>query len=166
MQSKSSHPSGPYSPLCDFYRKPTITLCKRSSAQSELHTMDDLIFWVSYWNVKKNNSTGYRLYLTLTKDLILLCFIVFCSCLVYDDVTKWKHFPRNWPFVRGIHQSPVNSLHKGQWRGALMFCLIYAWINGWVNNREAGDLRRHRVHYDVTVMNGWYYPHPWVLHQS
>ena len=26
------------------------------------------------------------------------------------------------------------------------------WINGWVNNREAGDLRRYRTHYDVTVM--------------
>ena len=41
---------------------------------------------------------------------------------------------------------------KGQWRGALKFYLIYAWINGWVNNREAGDLRRRRIHYDVTVM--------------
>ena len=30
--------------------------------------------------------------------------------------------------------------------------LICAWINGWVNNREAGDLRRHRAHCDVTVM--------------
>ena len=42
--------------------------------------------------------------------------------------------------MRGIHQSPVNSPHKGQWRGALMFSLICARINGWVNNREAGDL--------------------------
>ena len=25
-------------------------------------------------------------------------------------------------------------------------------INGWVNNREAGDLRRHREHYDVIIM--------------
>ena len=41
---------------------------------------------------------------------------------------------------------------KGQWRGALMFSLICAWINSWVNNREAGDLRRHHTHYDVTVM--------------
>ena len=48
--------------------------------------------------------------------------------------------------------SPVNSLYKGQWRGALMFSLICAWINGWVNNREAGDLRRNRAHCDVTVM--------------
>ena len=48
----------------------------------------------------------------------------------HDDVIKWKHFPRYWPFVRGIHRSPVNSPHKGQWRGALMFSLICARING------------------------------------
>ena len=70
----------------------------------------------------------------------------------YDDVIKWKHLPRNWPFVRKIHGSPVNFPHKGQWRGALMFSLIYAWINDWVNNREAGDLRRQHGHYDVIVM--------------
>ena len=43
-------------------------------------------------------------------------------------------------------------IHKGQWRGALLFSLICAWINGWVNNREASDLRRHRAHYDIAVM--------------
>ena len=69
-----------------------------------------------------------------------------------DDVIKWKHFPRHWPFVRGIHRSPVNSPHKGQWRGGLMFSLICAWTNGCVNNRDVGDLRRHRAHYDVIVM--------------
>ena len=73
-------------------------------------------------------------------------------CCIHDDVIKWKHFPRYWPFVRGIHRSPVNSPHKGQWCGALMFSLICTRINGWVNNGEAGDLRRHRAHYDVTVM--------------
>ena len=73
----------------------------------------------------------------------------------HDDVIKWKHFPRNWPFVRGIHRSPVNSPHKGQWRGALMFSLTCAWMNEWVNNREAGDLRRFLAHYDVTVMDTW-----------
>ena len=45
--------------------------------------------------------------------------------------------------------------HKGQWRGALMFSLICVWINGWVNNREAGDLRRYHTHYDVIVMWIW-----------
>ena len=74
------------------------------------------------------------------------------SNMDHDDVIKWKHFPRNWPFVREIHRSPVNFPHKGQWRGALMFSLIYAWINDWVNNREAGDLRRQHGHYDVIVM--------------
>ena len=69
-----------------------------------------------------------------------------------DDVTKWKHFPLCWHFVRGIHRSPMNSQHKRQWRGALMFSLICAWINAWVNNREAGDLRRHRAHCDAIVM--------------
>ena len=47
---------------------------------------------------------------------------------------------------------PVNSPKKGQWHGALMFSVICAWINDWVNNREAGDLRRHCGHYDVNVM--------------
>ena len=72
----------------------------------------------------------------------------------HDDVIKGKHFLRYyWPFVRKIHRSPVNSPHKGQWRGALVFSLICAWINGWVNNRKAGDLRRHRAHFDDTVMS-------------
>ena len=70
----------------------------------------------------------------------------------HNDVIKWKHIPRYWPFVRGIHRSAVNSPHKGQCRGALMFSLICAWTNCWVNNRDAGDLRRYRAHYDVTVM--------------
>ena len=74
------------------------------------------------------------------------------SNLTHDDVIKWKYFPRYWPFVRGIHRSPVNSPYKGQWRGALRFSLISVWINGRVNNHEAGDLRHHHAHYDVIVM--------------
>ena len=70
----------------------------------------------------------------------------------HDDVIKWKHFPRYWPFVQGILRSPVNSPHKNRWRVALMFSLICAWTNGWVNHRDAGHLRRDRAHYDVTVM--------------
>ena len=56
--------------------------------------------------------------------------------------------------MRGIHWSLVNSPHKGQWRGVLKFSLICIWIYGWVNNREAGDLRRYIDHYDVTVWFG------------
>ena len=70
----------------------------------------------------------------------------------HDDVIEWKYFPRNWPFMRGIYRSPMNSRHEGQWRIALMFSLICAWINGWVNYREASDLRRNGAHYDVIFM--------------
>ena len=63
------------------------------------------------------------------------------STSAHDDVIKWKH------------RSPVNSPRKGQWRGALMFSLICIWISGWVNNREAGDLRRNHAYYDVIVMS-------------
>ena len=75
----------------------------------------------------------------------------------HNDVIKWKLFPRYWPFVGGIHRSSVNSPHKVQWRGALMFSLICARINGWVNTRKAGDLRRHRPHYDVIVIQIYKY---------
>ena len=54
---------------------------------------------------------------------------------MHDDVIKWKQFPRYWLLVRGIHRSPVNSPHKGQWRGALVFSLICARKNGWANNK-------------------------------
>ena len=81
---------------------------------------------------------------------------MFCEFEIYlchDDVIKWKHFSRYWPFVMGIHRAPVKSPHKGQWHGALVFSLICGWINGWVYNHEAGDLRRHRAQCNVTVMS-------------
>ena len=101
-------------------------------------------------------------------DFMRRYFIVILSCIYYvcffnymyqwffmphDDVIKWKLFPRYWPFMRGIHRSPVNSPQKGQWRGALMFSLICAWINRWINNGEAGYLIRYRPRYDVIVMS-------------
>ena len=70
---------------------------------------------------------------------------------IHNDVIKWNHLSHYWPFVRRIHQSPVNSTHKGRWHGALMFSLICAGMNVWVSNREASDLKRQRAHYDVTL---------------
>ena len=85
----------------------------------------------------------------LTKGLyasILLRFVLLLCCnLFQEDICDLGE--------EGGHRSPVNSPHKGQWRGALMFSLICAWINGQVNNHEAGDLRRLRAHYDVIVTN-------------
>ena len=72
------------------------------------------------------------------------CNIYWSKICLHYDVIKWIHFPRNW--------SPVNSPHKGQWRGALMFSLICAWINRWVNNGETGDLRSYRAQYEVIAM--------------
>ena len=80
----------------------------------------------------------------------------------HDDVIKWKHFPRYWPYVRGIHwprwiphtkagDAELWCIYDaGLW---CLYTLICARINGWVNNREAGDLRRYRPHYDVVVMS-------------
>ena len=89
-----------------------------------------------------------------------LVFVRGIHRLPVNSPHKWpatrKIFPFHdvmyWPFVWGIHWSPVNPPNKDQWRGALMFSLICDWIKGWVNNRKTGDLRRHRIHYDVSVM--------------
>ena len=74
----------------------------------------------------------------------------------YFHISWWRHqmeiFSASLALCAGKSPIPGNSLHKGQWHWALMFSLICAWINDWINNREAGDLRRHRGHYDVNVM--------------
>ena len=81
--------------------------------------------------------------------------------LIYKFMMKrnkpwWRHpmerFSALLVLFAGTHRSPVNSPHKGQWRGAFMFSLICVWINGWVNNRDAGDLKRYCAHYDDTAL--------------
>ena len=72
------------------------------------------------------------------------------------DYSWWRHQMETvsalLAICAGNSPVPVNSPHKGQWCGALMFSMIYARINSWVNNREAGNLRRHPTHCDVIVM--------------
>ena len=64
----------------------------------------------------------------------------------------------------GEFTGPGEFPTQGQWRGALIFSLICVWLNGWVNNCEAGDLRRHRGHYDVNVMvYHWSTLHPYLI---
>ena len=96
-----------------------------------MHGIDDFL-----WNHSQLDATGWQ------------------NNTGHDDIITWKHFPHYWTFVQGIHWSPVNSPHKGQWCRALMFSLIWVWINAWVNNCKAGDLRYHHTHHDTTVMWG------------
>ena len=93
----------------------------------------------------------YHAKVNLTTHIYIWHYVKLARSMM-TSLIKWKHFPLYWPFVWGIHQSPVNSPHEGQWCETLMFSLICPWTNGWVNNRDAGDLRRHHDHYDVTVM--------------
>ena len=71
------------------------------------------------------------------------------SCQLHDDNIKRKHFARYWPFVKRIHRPPPPQ--KRPVTRNLVFSLIFAWTNGWANNREAGDLRPRRAHYGVTA---------------
>ena len=101
--------------------------------------------WECILFIKAHLYGGHSLLISWSSTYIYISYF-------HDDVIQWKYVPRYWPFMWGIHRSPVNSLHKDQWRGTWMFSLICALTNGWVNNQDAGDLRRHRAHYDVTVM--------------
>ena len=110
-------------------------------------------YWLFIWFQNINHAFDPNLHISVTTGKIHSKMDKESQNQEYnDDVIKWKHCPRHWPFVRGIHRPPMNCPHKGQWRRALMLYLICDWINGWVNNRKAGDLRRHPAHYDVTVM--------------
>ena len=68
----------------------------------------------------------------------------------------WRHqmetFSALPALCEGIHRSPVDSPHKDQWRGILMFSFICAWTHDWANNQDVGDLKRRRAHYCIIVM--------------
>ena len=76
----------------------------------------------------------------------------YCPKLGHDDVIKRKIFRVTGPLWGETTGHRWLFPQKGQWRGALIFSLICAWTNGWANNRDAGNLRLHCAHYDVTVM--------------
>ena len=107
---------------------------------------------------KKNQNNSYTKQSSWTSGKSCRFFLGSCRTypvlfVKHDDVTKWKHFSHYWPFVREVLRLPVNSQHKGQWRVALLFPLVCARTNCWINNRDADDLRLHRAHYDVIVMD-------------
>ena len=102
-----------------------------------------------------------RVDMTVHHPLIQHCDLLMTKKVPGHLQSWWRHqietISALLALCAGNSPVPVNSLHKGQWRGALMFSLICAWINDWVNNREAGDLRRQRGHYDVIVMVNKYH---------
>ena len=111
-----------YKPISRSFKISRDLLVRRLTAQWRETPVGYTIFWRHYVNI------------TAVDALLTSHWIA------HDDVIKWKHFPRYWPFVRGFHRSPVNSPHKGLWRWVLRFSSICAWINGCVNNRGAGDV--------------------------
>ena len=74
----------------------------------------------------------------------------------HTSSTWWRHQMETFSALLAICEgnSPVTGefLAQRPVTRSLMFSLICAWISGWVNNREDGDLRQHLAHYDVTVM--------------
>ena len=115
-------------------------------------------FWYTYHFIHETFDTRIILY---TKLLIRVSFYTRNFWYAYrfiHETFDTRMFSNMKLFIRGTFGAfcPLwPTIHKGQWRGALMFSLICAWINVWVNNGEAGDLRRHCAHYDVIVMVTW-----------
>ena len=98
------------------------------------------------WNCRDMNRGVHSLNFTRIHDKDKL----------YKDYTLAVHMMTSsmetFSALLALCGSPVNSPHKGQWRGALMFSLIYAWTSGWENHWDAVDLRCYRAHYDAIVM--------------
>ena len=75
----------------------------------------------------------------------------------HDDVIKWKHFRVTGPLCVELTGHRGIPLTKASDAGFWWVFFICAWINGWAkNNREAGDLRRHRDHLWRHCNAHWY----------
>ena len=121
----------------------TPTWCFHKSWKSKFGRVGNLCFLVIHGQWWGNLASGQKLPHGISRIWITIENI-------HDDVIKWKHFPRYWPFLRGIHRWPVNSPHKGQWRGALMFsliCTLYKRLSkqswGWWFETPSRSLWRH-----------------------
>ena len=86
------------------------------------------------------------------------CALFYCACIAW-----WRHQMDTFSALRAICAgiSPVPGEVPAQRPVTRSFdvSLICAWINRWITNREAGDLRRYRAHYDVIVMVSWEWIH-------
>ena len=137
-----------------LFRSITALCVVRCLQVSVKHYKRIPICWVCCY-IHFNEISSTQRFQRYTLHPVLLVSYYICNWMNIvdnDDKLKRKRFTRYWPFVPGIHRSSVNSPHKSQWRGALIFPLICVWTHDWVNTRNAGDWRSHRAQYDVTVM--------------
>ena len=93
---------------------------------------------------------------SLTK-MVCPLIIILLQCLLFNMMTSSNGniFCVTGPLCgefTGHRWIPLTKVSDAQRR---CFLMISVWTNGWVNNRDAGDFRRHRAHYDITVMNSW-----------
>ena len=165
--------------FCGYFTNSKTRACSRlalSQWETSLQVTPSLIGWISPENVQCEDvigrgslmrcvlslwiqvgvcAIGHAALVAITGTTILVAYFMSnhaTDLKIHYEVNRWQHFPRYLTFVMGIHWSPVDSPHKGQWRGTLMFSLICARTNGSASNRGTGDLRRHHADYDVTVM--------------
>ena len=115
------------------------------------------------WSLDSRNEKGKYLKITYQSKWLLISTRIWYIDIVYlvspkdyrsiryTYISWWHHQKEIFSMLLAIcaGNSMVNSPPKGQWWGALMFSLICAWTNSWVNNWDAGDLRRHHAHYDT-----------------
>ena len=105
--------------------------------------------------ITTHKSFAYVQFVLIVVDTNVI-WVVWFSPLYVTMNLWWRH---QWKthsalLARCVGNSPVTGEfpHKSQWRGALIFPLICTRTNGWVYNRDTGDLRRYHAHYGVTVM--------------
>ena len=107
------------------------------------YTFDKHIYWVLFWKLTPFiMQTFYQNVMSVIGAAVLL---------QNHSRHQMEKFSTLLAICAGNSPVPVNSPHKGQWRGAWMFSLICVWINGWVNNHKAGVLWCYHAHYDVNV---------------
>ena len=113
-------------------------------------------FYVSY--NQSISASKIRMFV-LTNDehckRVFLVLVVYFLYIYHDDVIRWKHSPRYWPFGRELTGDTGHlwiPLTKAS--DAELWCFLWSAREqtDWVNNPDAGDLRRHRAHYDFTLI--------------
>ena len=136
----------------NWYTRMNRYECLPRQANQFLHNWTKAIRHLLIESVPEKTRNADKVVCLKSFTLMIQRLHCYYMCTVHDAVIKWKHFPRYWPFVRGIHWSPVNSLHKDQWRGA-------GWAGLWFET-PSRSLWRHRIGriYGWVVLTNWNSP--------